>query len=90
MATSLKIDETLEHRIRQLARQRGRSAQSIMREAVQQYVEREEARESLLQEALAAWAEFGETGRHLSGDELREWLASWDDEGPRPAPPCHG
>ena len=88
MTTSLRLDETLRQRVRLLARQRGRSAQSIMREAVQQYVDREEARESFMKEAIASWTEFGKTGRHPTADELREWLASWSDEGPRP-PPCH-
>jgi predicted transcriptional regulator len=52
-------------------------------------VEREEARDSLMREGLASWTEFTASGRHLTADELRDWLASWNDEGPRPAPPCH-
>ena len=46
MATSLKIDDTLKGRVQHLARQRRRSPHWIMLEAIQQYVEREEARES--------------------------------------------
>ena len=51
MATSLKIDDTLKNRVHHLAGQRRRSPHWIMLEAIQQYVEREEARESFKQEA---------------------------------------
>ena len=82
MATSLKIDDKLKGRVQQLARQRRRSPHWIMLEAIQQYVEREEARESFKQEALASWAAYKETGRHLTGQEVRDWLNTWgtDDE----------
>jgi plasmid stabilization system protein ParE len=42
-----------------------------MREAIKQYVEREEARESFTAEALASWAAYQETGQHLTGQEVR-------------------
>ena len=54
MATSLKIDDTLKSRVHHLANQRRRSPHGIMLEAIQQYVEREEARERFTQEALAS------------------------------------
>ncbi len=47
MATSLKIDDALKGRVQNLARQRRRLPHWIMLEAIQLYVEREEARESL-------------------------------------------
>ena len=48
-----------------------------MPEAIQQYVEREEARESFKQEALASRAAYQETGRHLTGQEAHTWLNTW-------------
>ena len=36
-----------------------------------------EARESFKQEALASWAAYKETGRHLTGQEVRTWLSTW-------------
>ncbi len=80
MATSIKIDDDLKGRIRQLAETRQRSVHSIVREALKQYVEREEARTSLRQEATASWAEYQETGRHLTGEEVRSWLSTWGAE----------
>lgn len=76
MATSLKIDDMLKGRVQQLASQRRRSPHWIMLGAIQQYVEREEACESFKQEALASWAAYQETGRHLNGQEVRTWLTT--------------
>lgn len=53
MATSVKLDEDLKNRIQALAELRHRSPHWIKREAIRDYVEREEARESFKQEALA-------------------------------------
>jgi predicted transcriptional regulator len=89
MATSLKIDDALKGRVQQLASQRRRSSHWIMLEAIQQYVEREEAREGFRQEALASWAAYRETGRHLTGEEVRTWLSTWGTDDEKPAPECH-
>ncbi|MCL2658811.1 MAG: CopG family ribbon-helix-helix protein [Betaproteobacteria bacterium] len=89
MATSLKIDDRLKSRVRHLADQRRRSPHWIMLEAIQQYVDREEARESFKQEALASWAAYQETGRHLTGQEVRSWLNTWGTSEERPVPECH-
>ena len=89
MATSLKIDNELKARIQRLASLRQRSSHWIMREAIQQYVEREEARESFKQEALASWAAYQETGLHLTGQEVRAWLNTWGTDTPVELPECH-
>ncbi|TBV04056.1 CopG family ribbon-helix-helix protein [Phytopseudomonas dryadis] len=89
MATSIKIDDELKERIQQLAGLRQRSAHWIMREAIVQYVTREEARESFKQEALASWASYQETGQHLTAQEARAWLATWSTEEETGQPECH-
>lgn len=89
MATSLKIDDTLKERVQQLASQRRRSSHWIMLEAIQQYVEREEARESFKQEALTSWESYQETGRHLTRKEVSTWLESWGTDDEKPVPDCH-
>jgi predicted transcriptional regulator len=89
MATSLKIDDTLKGRVQNLASHRRRSPHWIMLEAIQQYVEREEARESFKQEALASWTTYQETGRHLTGQEVRTWLNTWGTDDEIAVPECH-
>jgi len=89
MATSLKLDDDLADRVRRLAGQRQRTPHWIMREAIRQYVAREEARESFRQEAFASWAAYQETGRHLSSEELNAWLDTWGTEAEAEPPKCH-
>jgi predicted transcriptional regulator len=89
MASSVKIDDELKGRVQNLADLRHRSSHWIMREAITQYVEREEARESFKQEALASWTAYRETGRHLTGQEVRTWLNTWGTEAEAALPECH-
>jgi predicted transcriptional regulator len=88
-ATSIKLDDELKRRVQHLAEARRRSSHWIMREAIAQYVEREEARESFKQKALASWTAYKETGRHLTGEEVRAWLNTWGTDDERAAPECH-
>lgn len=89
MATSVKLDDDLKRRIQHLADIRHRSAHWIMREAIRDYVSREEAREHLKQEALASWTAYQETGQHLTGQEMHDWLNTWGTEEESEIPHCH-
>ncbi len=89
MATSIKIDDKLKNRIRDLANARRRSANWIMKEAIQQYVDREEAIESIQQEATESWIEFQETGLHITGQEASAWLRTWGTDEEMEIPECH-
>ncbi|WP_287788099.1 CopG family ribbon-helix-helix protein [Acidiphilium sp.] len=89
MTTSIKLDDDLASRIRRLAELRRRSAHWIMREAIRDYVVREEARESFRQEALASWSAFQDTGRHLTDEEVQAWLTSWGSDAEAEPPECH-
>lgn len=89
MATSIKLDDELKTRIQHLANSRNRSAHWIMREAIREYVEREEARERFKQESLTSWKSYQETGRHLTGQEVGEWLNTWGTDEEKEIPPCH-
>ncbi len=89
MATSVKLDDDLKNRIQQLADSRQRSAHWIMRQAIRDYVEREEARERLKQEALQSWTRYQETGQHLTGQEANDWLDAWGTEQETTITQCH-
>jgi predicted transcriptional regulator len=75
LTTSLKLDSAVKTRLQRLAETRRRSAHWLMREAIEQYVDREEHRDRLRQDALAAWAEYQATGRHATAEEADAWLA---------------
>jgi predicted transcriptional regulator len=89
MAASVKLDDALKGRVQRLADLHQRSSHWIMREAIAQYVEREEARESFKQEAMASWMAFQEDGQHLTGSEVRNWLKSWGGDAETKLPECH-
>jgi predicted transcriptional regulator len=89
MATTVKIDDQLKERVQHLASIRQRSPHWIMKEAIRDYVEREEKRESFKQEALRSWKEYQETGLHLSGKEVRDWLSTWGTDMESGTPECH-
>jgi predicted transcriptional regulator len=73
--TSLKLDAGTKTRLQRLATSRRRSAHWLMREAIEQYVEHEEARERLRADALAAWSDYQATGQHVTASEADAWLA---------------
>ncbi|MFY9746972.1 MAG: CopG family ribbon-helix-helix protein [Acidobacteriaceae bacterium] len=87
--TSLKLDAETKKRVQRLASSRRRTPHWIMREAVEQYVEREEKREHFRQDALAAWNHYQTTGLYITAAEADAWLAKLE-AGKRTAPPkCH-
>ncbi len=88
--TSLKLDAQLKERVQRLAESRRRSAHWIMREAVEEYVTREERREQFRQDALAAWNQYQSTGLHLTAEEADGWLAKLEAGEDAEAPECHG
>jgi len=88
-ATSIKLDDELKGRVQQLADARQRSSHWIMREAIKQYVAREEKREAFKQDALHAWEEYQRTGRHLTQEEADTWLQQLEAGDDTEPPACH-
>ena len=86
---SVKLDADMKARVEHLAENRKRSSHWMMREAIREYVEREEKRVALQQEALRAWEEHQTSGLHVTGDEVVNWLESWGSENEKAAPTCH-
>jgi len=88
MPTSIKLDPEMKSRLDRLANIRRRSRHWIMQEAIQRYLDQEEARESFKQEALEAWRDYRETGHHLSLEQTTDWLDTWGSEEETEAPEC--
>lgn len=55
---SVKLDATTRTRVERLAAMRRRTPHWMMREAIEQYVDREEKHESFRQDAIDAWKAF--------------------------------
>lgn len=85
---SVKLDAETRTRVENLAEARHRSSHWVLREAITQYIDREEKREAFRQETIKAWEEYQETGLHVETDEVEAWLASWGTDNEVPAPAC--
>lgn len=86
---SIKLDPETRARIENLAQARRRTTHWMMREAIRQYVEREERSEQFRRDALSAWEEYQTTGLHATAQEVEAWLDSWGTDSERSAPECH-
>lgn len=89
MATSVKLGEELKNKVQHLADLRNRSPHWIMCEAIRDYIDREETKEHFKKEALASWKSYKETGQHLTGQEVRDWLQTWGTDKESEIPQCH-
>lgn len=72
--TTLKLPEKLKSRIARLARETGRSAHSLMLEALEREVAREERMREFVREALAADAGVEEGAAVYRAEDVHAWL----------------
>ena len=86
---AIKIDQDTRERVKRLAEARHRTPHWLMREAISQYVAREEQREAFRQDAINAWNEYQKNVLHVTGDEVVAWLDTWGDVNEEAAPICH-
>jgi predicted transcriptional regulator len=86
---AIKIDASTKERVKRLAIARNRTPHWLMREAISQYVEREERREALRQDGIQAWNEYQATGLHVTAQEADAWLGKLEDGQDVDPPECH-
>jgi predicted transcriptional regulator len=86
---AIKIDEDIKARIKRLAGALQRTAHWLMREAITQYVEREEKRDAFRQDTLKAWEAFRSTGQYASADEADAWMSQLEQGHDIEPPECH-
>ena len=86
---AIKIDEDTRARIKRLADARHRTPHGLMREAITQYVEREEKREAFRQDTLEAWEAYRTTGLHVTAEEADAWLTRLEQGEDVEPPECH-
>ena len=86
---AIKINDDIKARLRRLADARQRTSHWLMREAITQYVNREEKWESFRQDALRAWEAYRTTGLHVTAEEADAWLAKLEQGNDVDPPECH-
>lgn len=72
--TTLKLPEKLKARIARLAKKSGRSAHSLMIEALEREVAREERMREFVQEALAADVAVADGAAVYRAEDVHVWL----------------
>ena len=86
---AIKIDEDMKARLKRLADARQRTSHWLMREAITQYVDREEKREAFRRDTLKAWEDFRENGLHVTADEADAWMAQLEQGSDVEPPHAH-
>jgi predicted transcriptional regulator len=79
--TAVKLDPAMKERIEKLAESRRRSPHWLMKEAIGEYVAREEMREAFRQDAIKAWEEYEANGLSVSAEKADIWLAELERGG---------
>jgi predicted transcriptional regulator len=86
---SIRLPADLRSRLHNLAATRQRSANSLLIQAVTNFVEREEKREAIRLECIEAHEEYMRTGLHLTGEEVDAWADQLLQGNKADLPKCH-
>jgi predicted transcriptional regulator len=86
---SVKLDAEERARLSALATARKRSSHYLMREAVREYLTREELRQAFADEADKAWLDYQQTGLHVTHAEIDAWAKSLGTRRPKHFPKWH-
>ncbi|MBF0530468.1 MAG: ribbon-helix-helix protein, CopG family [Deltaproteobacteria bacterium] len=85
---AVKLDEETYARLKALGEARKRTPHWLMKEAIRQFLDREEEAEHIRRDTLERWARYETTGETISHDVVDAWLETWgmDQEGQCPVP----
>ncbi len=86
--TTIRLPPKLRARLGALAKQTGRSAHSLIVEAVERHTEYEEQLRSLVKSALAADRDIDKTGEVYRADDVHAWMKrlAAGESPPKPSP----
>ena len=86
---AVKLAPEIRERIKRLADARQRSPHWLMREAIEQYIDREEKRETFRQDGIRAWNDYQATGLYVPHEKADAWLAKLEAGQDVEPPECH-
>ncbi|MCC6628593.1 MAG: ribbon-helix-helix protein, CopG family [Chloroflexi bacterium] len=70
----IKLDSATSARLKALGEARDRSPHWLMKTAILEYLEREEAYERLKREDMARWEQYQLTGEYVPHEQVATWL----------------
>lgn len=88
-SVTIKLDDADRDRIATLAAVKKRTPHYLMKEAILEYVKREEARQSFIAAAESSFEHYKETGLHISLDEFSTWVDDVQQGPGARIPACH-
>lgn len=86
---TVKLDPSDRDRIASLAIMKKRTPHYLMKEAILEYVQREEARQNFIKAADTSFEHYKETGLHITLDEFSAWVDDVQKNPDAPITACH-
>lgn len=86
---TVKLDPSDRVRIASLASVKKRTPHYLMKEAILEYVQREEARQNFIKAADTSFKHFKETGLHITLAEFSAWVDELQKDPKAPITECH-
>ena len=86
---TIKLEPADRDRIAILAAMKKRTPHYLMKEAILEYVKKEEARQNFIKAAETAFEHYKETGLHITLDEFSNWVDEVQQNPDTPVPACH-
>ena len=86
---TVKLDASDRDRIASLAAMKKRTPHYLMKEAILEYVQREEARQNFIKAAETSFEHYKETGLHITLDEFSAWVDDVQKNHDAPIAACH-
>ncbi len=78
---AIKLDDETYARLQALAEVRQRSPHWLMKEAIRQFIEREEEAERVKRETVERWEHYEALGETVDHQVVEAWLETWGTEG---------
>ena len=83
---AVKVDEKTRTRLKSLGTQRQRTPHWLMKEAIAEYLNREEEIEHRNREAAVARAHFERTGMGVPHEDIKAWIKTLGTKHEKPCP----
>ena len=85
---AVKLDGDTYDRLKALGKTRQRAPHWLMKEAIRQFLDREEEAEHVRRDTLERWAQFEATGEAIDHDTVATWIKTWGSDNEASCPPA--
>ncbi len=86
---TITLDDADLDRIASLAAAKKRTPHYLMKEAILEYLQKEEARQNFIAAAESSFVHYKETGLHITLDEFDSWVDQVQQDPNTPISACH-